>query len=623
MPIDFTPDEESKIDFTPESPGVNFTPEISPAPQKTQGLISRMGADYNQRQQNMADYQTQYAQGKIGALPAEIGKIGQAGALAFVDPITGLMNAGAEDLYNGASPERQQQLQNIGTAAKKGINAFANSSANLGLPQISSGAINAAEQYYNQSPNLKAVAEGVGNLSQVIPMAGTEGSLIGKMMKAPIKASYEDVAPDILKSEFPKANSEQAFEHAKNLYAQSAAKGMMFNNDQISNIKSSLKSLEPNPDTLAGKSWEKSLAAKHVNDINDVLDKGTLSFNDILDRRSDINSDIKAAFRAGHDKDAARLLKVKDALTNAMLTNDAPEWQMANHEFSKAASMEPLEDLAIKASTKLQPANQLDTYINNMLLNDNKIAGLRPNEVEALKMVTQNAPSDAIKKQLASGFSKYAAMAVASKLGIVGKVGGYILGGIGSALAKNSAFTDKLKKLDMVYEAINSRELNMPKSTSIGSRALVPAGPLVNHMTDEQIAHAQAVMNRTGNPVTTPYSGAPVSPTMQKFLPSPQTAGRLPAEGSTEAEIAHARARLAATPQVSNPYSGAPIAPQTNPAGSLTNPVGQEGYAMSIDDLYGNNPNVPDIEAYGPTKKKKAGGAIKGKIGFNLKKTKK
>lgn len=637
MPIDFTPDQTSipSINFTPDTPSsggtsapVNFAPSQPTEQSQQQGLLTRMGNDINSRMKNINDIQSQEDTGKVSSFPAEYQKASEAAQLAFADPVTGLMHAAGEDLYNSASSERQKQLRSIGNTVSGSITNGINYLKNSDIGQAAQTDINAVKPYYESSPNLQAMVKGTGNFAGALPMVGPEEAitknLIDKIGTRASAAAKKDIPESVINKQ------------AASNWFDTTAKKLPFNNDQSDKLRTTLENMDPTSNTQKYL-WNKSGAAEKDNVIRESLANGQYTLGDAIDMHSDLNAAIKQAYLSKNDTAAAKLGKVKDALTEAMQNHDGSyEWQMANHEFSKGAAQQTLEEIIAKASTKAQPANSIDTSINNFL-NSRKSSGLLPNEREALKNVASNSSSDSLKKVAASGLLKYAVPSMLPGSGFFTKGAGFLMSHYGSQLAKGSALANKLSKMDEVYTAINSRVPPVKAPTS--GRALVPAGPVVNHMTDEQIAHAQRIMNRKGGSGggNSTYSGASIVPNSNRLAtgdnfggantqgnnispsmiagfaknPSPMDLGPIGA-----ASLPGPAGTVAAQSPHDLGYVGGASLP--GPAGyNLSSHPSAEGYGMSMDDLYGSE-FEPDINAYGPTKKK-TGGKVNGKIGFNLK----
>ncbi len=531
------------------------------------------------------------------------------------------------------------------------ISKFGNLAGQMGRSALV-GAPTTAAYSAGEAPTIKDMPEAAltgaewgAGLSAVVPPMGAVASKAGTMMGNLAKKASTPIEEHASNFWFDKVTPEQAKQVSNLKYNEAGQAGGILTPEKRDDFINAAQGARKGAD---GSIVPPSPLAQKILDNLEETRGQPLTLRGAQNIEQDINANISYQPNGMLTPESVQLLKIKKALRNTIdgaTQNDIVgggdgwrAWKEAKQAYSAVGILTDMNNMINKAAYSDQPGNQLRRQLSRWSLKPGASNGLNPEEMDLVKDAIHNNFSNELLRTAGSRLTSIgAAVAGLTGHGILGAVGAPAI----SQMGRNTAFANQLEKMAPLVEAVGERlpgnmkgfyeEHEDVPDTLFKDRGLIDPkfriAPSEKQsyipMTPDQIAHAQAVMNRTGNPVTTPYSGAPVSPAMQKFLPSPQTAGRLPAEGGTEAEIAHARARLAATPRVSAPYSGAPIAPQTNPAGSLTNPVGPEGYAMSIDDLYGNNPNVPDIEAYGPSKKKKAGGAVKGKIGFNLKKSKK
>ncbi len=590
-----------------------------------------------------------YAMQKTGQAGQTVGNAVYNAATAIPRGITKLATLG-----DPTTPEDMIPFTNaanaVGNYASGAIQKGGNYINNLGVGKDYTGPSMAqfAQQDYNAIPEegRKDIESIPGMLAMGIPDGGIAKAL---------SVTPNETPPNIIQK-FAKKATTPIEEHASNFWNNRPSPD---NANRIAQEKYDLAdkagaalSVQSNDDfsqnalksVMGGEGKYKFSPTGAVKDVLEEINKhqGTpLALKDAQQLEEFINGRITYQPNGFLTPESNDLLKIKRTLRNTINgakpedlvsgANGWSEWNDAKKAYSARGILTDINNIINKSINTDQPANALKRNTARWSLKPTTKSGLEDTEM------------DLVKDSIRDNFAKEIMRAGGSRLAPIGATAlgmgtghgflGAVTGTAASMGVRNAAFANQLAKVGDIADAVGQRlpslrgnlyerfedvpehVLNPLQIPPKEKMSLLP-------MTDEQIAHAQAVMNRTGNPVTTPYSGAPVSPTMQKFLPSPQTAGRLPAEGGTEAEIAHARARLAATPQVSSPYSGAPLAPSVNSAGSLTNPMGQEGYAMSIDDLYGNNPNEPDIGAYN-FPKKKSGGAVKGKIGFKLKKTKK
>ncbi len=159
--------------------------------------------------------------------------------------------------------------------------------------------------------------------------------------------------------------------------------------------------------------------------------------------------------------EARKLGLVKDAMDKAMIGPATSTWQKANHLWAQQATVQDTDDMVAKALAKQQPANTLDTLLNNYL-NGRDSRHLSDDEWQALKDVTHNGPIDKLKKVGASGLLKYATTAMGSAGGVPGEVFGYLAGHAISEGLKNANMVAKLQKLDKFREMVLARQLPEP-----------------------------------------------------------------------------------------------------------------------------------------------------------------
>ena len=187
VPVDHDP----FADATPASQNltpVDHDPFAAPGDaSKDPNVFQRIGSDWSNRMQNINALQQQENSGVVNPVAGEIGKIGQAGAMAYVDPLkeagsSVLSGINSLDPTPGLRPGVKNAINATTGAVSKGINYL----GNAGVPGLSPEYAKQAEQYYESSPNLKAVSEGVGNIAQAVPgfdataaLAGAGKELIG------------------------------------------------------------------------------------------------------------------------------------------------------------------------------------------------------------------------------------------------------------------------------------------------------------------------------------------------------------------------------------------------------------------------------------------------------------
>ncbi len=437
-------------------------------------------------------------------------------------------------------------------------------------------------------------AETAGELGGILPLADSAIGIAGKGVEA--------ITPNIIKN-FAKNATTSIEEHANNFWNKRASPD---NANRIAQFKYDLADqsgamLSPRAnDTFAqnalnsvmgGEGKYKFTPTGAVKDVLDEINKhqgSALSLKDAQQLEEYINSRITYQPNGILTPESNDLLKIKRALRgtiNGATPEDLSsggngwnEWNDAKKAYSARGILTDLNNIIDKSVNTDQPANALKRNLSKWSLKSTTRSGLEDTEMDLVKDAIRD---NFAKEIMRTGGSRLApigatALGMGTGHGFLGAVTG-TAGGMGG---RNAAFANQLAKIGDIADAVGER---LP---SLKNNLYQRFEDVPEH-------------------VLTPLQ----IPPKEQLSPLPLTAE----------ELAHARARLATTPQVSHPYSGAPIAPQVNPAGSLTKPIGPEGYGMSMDDLYGNNPNEPDIGAY-TFPKKNAGGSVKRKIGFNLKK---
>lgn len=302
---------------------------------------------------------------------------------------------------------------------------------------------------------------------------------------------------------------------ASNLYQKSAAEDIQLGDKDISKLATSLNSLAPKTD-LERRTWSSSNAAKQAQDIIESINTEVPSFNGLLAKRSELNSQIKVATRTGNDAEAYRLNRVKDSLDEAMMNSDSGTWQLANHQWAQQAVLDDIDEIVNKALTRAQPANSLDTALNNYL-GGYKSKSLSDEEWKALKEVTNNSSFDKLRKGAASGLTKYVAGAVGSTGGPVGTAAGYLMGHYGSEFLKDSAIAAKVQKLDKFRDLVAGRKppqiTRAAETTEIsGPKLLAPREKMsAIPMSEQEIAISRAKMTR-GKSNAVDLSGGAIKP---------------------------------------------------------------------------------------------------------------
>ena len=307
---------------------------------------------------------------------------------------------------------------------------------------------------------------------------GTARATLGYASAIPGVSTAKRTAQSVTK---PLSNAERMArqaERTKQLRKEGTAgyKEVRVSGDMVSpkdtvKLHKALSELKPGS-AIQQRSWMESGAGKKVQDILSDLEVADPSFDDLLTLRTDLNSEIRAAYRSGKSAPAGQLEKVKNKLDDVMINPDSGAWQAANHKWAQQATLGDIDTMVAKASGRAQPANSLDTAINNYLNNPKKSGHLSDTEWQLLKDVTDNTKVQDLRKGAASGLVKYGTAALGAKLGVPGAGAGYLLGHYGSDFLKNAAMTSKLKKLDKFYDAIEGREFNVPEKQTFGQSSL-------------------------------------------------------------------------------------------------------------------------------------------------------
>lgn len=262
--------------------------------------------------------------------------------------------------------------------------------------------------------------------------------------------------------------------------------------------------------------------------VKDVLDQignhaGTpLTLKDAQQLEEFINSRISYQPNGFLTPESNDLLKIKKTLRDTLhgasegdLVDPAgwQSWKDAKKAYSARGILTDIKNMIDKSAHADQPASQLKRNIARWSNKKANIAGLNPDEMDLVK---DSIKHDFAHELLRTGSSRLVgigstALGVGTGHGLIGGVIGTGTAGIG----RNLGFAHQLGKMGSLVDAIGDRLPDMTRETTVPSRAIVPAGPVVNHMTDEQIAHAQARLRATGR-VTNPYSGGPVNPPVQQ-----------------------------------------------------------------------------------------------------------
>lgn len=428
-----------------EGPDGASPEDVLSAAQKQFGEQPKKPSAYQQRESAAQKVAEDVVEGRISPVSGVLQGVGQAAGL--VGDIGGNIAqraiSGAEVMF----PNAAKIVKNISSPIARELQ-----------PAVSaiSDVYGSVKQKY---PETVGNIEAIGNISMIAPAVPAIGKMAGRVAEGITDFSAIDraISP-------PKPVAIKRPE-ARDWYARVRELGVKFSPEESLNLEFELKKLKPK-DPAEAAVWEKSGIQKNVDMITGAMKQEPLSFSGAQALRADLNSELKMAYNSGDKTRAMQLEKVKDALTSAMMNPKAPgakgieaknAWQMANHEFQIETILDELDLIAAKAAGKAQPANSLDTAINNYLNNKKLSAGLRPEERAALKAVTEKTQAGELLKSAASRIAPLAA-------GAVGGPPGFLIGHYGSQLSRTAAETIKLRKLQEAYDLINRR----PPPSQIG-----------------------------------------------------------------------------------------------------------------------------------------------------------
>lgn len=440
------------------------------ATQSSPNLFQRIGQDYNSdvnSAQQMANSFVGVDNNGNLTKPTAGAEVGPEMMLKIASIGPQAIGEAGKSLYNIA-PQSLKDL--ISSAANKvgQLPSFSGNTIGQDIPQETANLAQKYQQFAQQNPGAANALGAIGNTVNIAGM-GMGIDQAAELMKAfpdaVVNAVDEagNIIPKSMQSIAPESpltaqqKTAQIRKDAGNLYQQSKNENISLSDDQSINLSNNLAKLQPSTD-LENRSWQESGAAKQVQDITDSLKTENPTLTGLLARRSDLNSDIKAASRSGNDKEVQKLMQVKDALDESMMDSPTQTWQLANHKWAQQAILGDTDEMVNAAATRAQPANSLDTAINSYL-RSYKSNGLSPEERAALENVTKNSSFDKLRKGAASGLLKYAAGAAGAHGGPAGPVAGYLMGHYGSEFMKDSAMTAKLAKLDKFRELVENRTL--------------------------------------------------------------------------------------------------------------------------------------------------------------------
>lgn len=431
---------------------------VSDGPQQPPGFIQNVGNDIMNRANEIGSIDNQYQTGKQGLAGSSfdiLGKgMGTIGDIAGEGIKSALQMAGKLPMLGGG---------NMSQGASQTISDISNTTpGKIALSALQQGG-QVWDNFKSQNPILAQHIEAVGDIANAVPLL--KGAETATMAAKSGLSDIADVATNAANDELsqPKPTIAQTREQqtasvrksASDLYKDSNSQDISFDDNQTQDLNSAMSKLIPSSD-LEQRSFNSSPASKQVQDITDSLSTENPTLNGMLAKRNEINSQIKVATRAGNDADAYHLNKVKDAMDETMMNGDTGTWQQANHQWAQQAILGDTDEIVNKALTKAQPANSLDTAVNNYL-NSYKSNGLSDQEWQALKDVTNNSSFDKLRKGAASGLLKYTTGAAGAHFGVPGSVAGYLMGHYGSEFLKDSAMASKVAKLDDFRDMILSR----------------------------------------------------------------------------------------------------------------------------------------------------------------------
>lgn len=583
----------------------------------SQDLMSRTGADVSQRIQNLQNIQNQVDTGKISAPSGFLQRMGQVAGAGVLDPTTELAKS-ASSYVPDAIPNTIRGAASY-LPGMKSYQGSINNYAQNAAPIINN--------FKKEHPEISGDVEAGVNLAGIIP-AGEGIQAAGAMGRSAINyASEKEINPfSVIGNMGAKGAAKIAASDAMTVPEDHIEKfwskpgkvtpemAQQVRDDNYSFAGKSGAALDPSIrdnflDDAKARLWGKSAEAQAA-PVTDVAQKYLANLEKLrgqpltLNGVGDINKYINSVQKFGPDMktytpEYANLLNIKGALNDAV--SNAPEtarisgtpaaWQAyqdANKAHSIYKVLSGVNGLMENSAPMAQPANALKTATKNWAKKGANINSLEDDEVDQLKnsyrtdMSVKGNLLGAAASRVTSGAAGLAGAAagLAGGQGVEAAITGASAAGaaaMGSKFARNAAFARQLSKLEDFTNSIGSKLPKSPTPEAPQSRALVPVGPVVNHMTEEQIAHARAVNDALGRRGSeTPQAGGPLRPQINE----PGT--------------------------LTNPLQGAPIDPDImsgmeelpTPQGSHENPLL-------------NNP-------YWAPKKREGG-----KVGFNLKKFKK
>lgn len=424
-----------------------------------QGMYAKREANAQQIAQDVVDDKISSVSGVLQGVGQAAGLVGDAGGkvmemaaqgAATMYPnaakvVKGLVKPIAESETLKAGAQKVGQV--YGDVKKAHPEAVGNAEALANIAMVAP----VGKAVEMASPLLKPVAGAVNKAG------GAVADAVAPVLKDPISAMERSLVPK------PKVVAPERPE-AREWYKKLRDMKVSFTPDESQKIAFNLDKLVPK-DAGEAAVFNKSGIQNNIDMIKGAMKEEPLSFTGAQALRADLNSELKMAYNAGDGTRALHLEKVKEELSGALMNpkgnakglEASNAWQMANHEFQIESILGDLDLIAAKASGKAQPANSLDTAINNYLNNKKLSAGLRAEERAALEAVTEKTQTGELLKSAASRLAPQIGAAV-------GGAPGFLVGHYGSMLSRTSAEALKLKKLQAAYDLINARKA----PTSIG-----------------------------------------------------------------------------------------------------------------------------------------------------------
>lgn len=567
------------------------------------GIIQRTGADVAQRMKNLQDIQDQVDAGKINPASGFLQRMGEVAGAATIDPTTEMAKSVGQYvpdfINNAAKGAGDWATENIAKPIGENVVAPTDSFLKKFAPGYSSYS-KSAQDINTNHPELSADIRSAVNVGSILPAgkaieAGGDFAL-GKMGSArELLNDYSDslgskekitVGEAKKSGDIIKDMSQQIFDKAQE-------HNQSFDNNFITGLINKAKATEPQ--TIWGKAtvgendaskiirqWEKNAAEGHPLDLNSLqeMDAG-------------INDKISDHFVNGKgDSDAKSLLDLKSALRNHVQDTGGPGVDYLNDAralWAEKSKMDLLDKIETKAGVSDNQAAIRKRAYGSLLQNGNAMNMFSPEERTLIKEASKTGVATNLLREAGSRLTATITGAAAgSGAGPVGTLMGAVAGHVVAAGAREGANYFGSQAPKKLAEGIMKRanEIHAKSMSrippSITGKALVPVGSVVNHMTDDQIAAAQARLRATGRPAAgNGPSGGPIATAPTKYLPSPQNMGPLPSTGMSDAQVAHEQAALRAT--------------------------GRQGKPLT--DI------SPSIDEFGTPTYKKSGGPIKSKIG--------